>query len=230
MNTYFVTGIDTDIGKTIVCGLLARYLRSAGVNYITAKLVQTGCKNIAEDIATHRKIEGIALLPEDRNQATCPYIFKFPASPHLAAEMENREICADELKKSIDKLTSSYDCVLLEGAGGLMVPLTRSLMTADFVAAENYKLIVVSSGRLGSINHTLLTLEAAINRNIKIAGVIYNNYPNEHASIANDSKQVIAAWLKSKNIDAPVVESPLIKDLNNLPELDFSAIFRGVIQ
>ncbi|MDD5728854.1 MAG: ATP-dependent dethiobiotin synthetase BioD, partial [Victivallales bacterium] len=83
-NTYFIGGIDTDVGKTIVCGLLARYLRSAGISHISAKLVQTGCEDIADDIITHRKLEGIALLPEDRNQGTCPYIFKFPASPHLA--------------------------------------------------------------------------------------------------------------------------------------------------
>ena len=230
MKTYFVTGIDTDIGKSIVCGLLARYLRTTHIKYITAKLVQTGCEEIAEDLSTHRKLEGIALLPEDRQQATCPYIFKFPASPHLAAEMEDREISPEQIKSCIDNLTRQYECVLVEGAGGFMVPLTRQLLTCDFVAEEKYSLIIVSSGRLGSINHTLLTIEAAINRNVEIAGVVYNNYPHEHEAIASDSIKVIKSWMRSKNIDAPVIQSPLVKDLSDLPDIDFSEIFKGVLK
>jgi dethiobiotin synthetase len=226
MTTFFITGIDTDIGKSIVTGLLARFLRSSKVNYISAKLSQTGCHDIAEDIITHRKIEGIDLLPEDRAKETCPYTFKFPASPHLAAEMEGRVIDPAHIAKCVNKLAESYDCVLLEGAGGLMVPLTRNLLTADFVAEQNYSLIVVSSSRLGSINHTLLTLEAALNRNISIAGVIYNEYPQEDSAIAEDSKIIISDWLKSHNIDAPLIPSPHVKDLNNPPTIDFSGIFK----
>jgi len=226
MSTFFVTGIDTDIGKSIVTGLLARFLRSAKVNYISAKLVQTGCQDIADDIITHRKLEGIDLLPGDHANQTCPYTFKFPASPHLAAEMEGRAIDAEHIAECVNKLAQSYDCVLLEGAGGIMVPLTRDLLTADFIAEQNYSLIVVSSARLGSINHTLLTLEAALNRNIPIAGVIYNEYPQEHSAIAGDSKLIISEWLKSHKIDAPLIPSPHVKDLNNPPTVDFSGIFK----
>ncbi len=225
MKTFFVTGIDTDIGKSIVTGLLARFLRSAKVNYITAKLVQTGCHDIAEDIITHRKIEGIELLPEDHAKETCSYTFKFPASPHLAAEMEERIIDPKHIAECVNKLAKSYDCVLLEGAGGLMVPLTRDLLTADFVAEQKYSLIVVSSARLGSINHTLLTLEAALNRNIPIAGLIYNEYPQKNPAITEDSKIIISDWLKTHNIDAPLIVSPQVKDLNKPPTIDFSGIF-----
>ena len=228
MKTFFITGIDTDIGKSIVSGLLARFLRSKKINYITAKLVQTGCDDIAEDIITHRKIEGIEPLPEDINKQTCPYTFKFPASPHLAAEMENRLIDPKQIIECINKLEKSYDYVLLEGVGGLMVPLTRDLLTADFVAEQNYSLIVVSSSRLGSINHTLLTLEAALNRNIPIAGVVYNVYPQEHSAIAEDSKTIISDWLKSHNLNAPLIPSPQVKDFNNPPTIDFSGIFAQI--
>ncbi len=226
MNVFFITGIDTDIGKSIVSGLLARFLRTAKVNYITAKLVQTGCQDIVEDIITHRKLEGIDLLPEDLANETCPYTFKFPASPHLAAEMEGCEIDPKHITKCVNKLAQTYDRVLLEGAGGIMVPLTRNLLTADFIAEQNYSLIVVSSSRLGSINHTLLTLEAALNRNIHIAGVVYNEYPPEKSAIAEDSKLVISDWLKSHKIDAPLISSSQIKDLNNPPTIDFSGIFK----
>jgi len=226
MSVFFVTGIDTDIGKSIVCGLLARFLRSSKVNYISAKLIQTGCQDIAEDIITHRKLEGIELLPEDLAKETCSYTFKFPASPHLAAELEGKFIDPAQVAKCVNKLAESYDKVLLEGAGGIMVPLTRDLLTADFIAEQEYSLIVVSSSRLGSINHTLLTLEAALSRDIPIAGVIYNEYPQEKSVIAEDSKLVISNWLKSHNIDAPLIPSPQVKNFDNPPTIDFSGIFK----
>jgi len=226
MKTFFITGIDTDIGKSIITGLMARFLRSRNINYITAKLVQTGCQDIAEDIITHRKIEGIEALPADYAKETCPYTFKFPASPHLAAEMEDHVIDPGQIIECVNKLAKSHDCVLLEGVGGFMVPLTRDLLTADFVAKQNYSLIVVSSSRLGSINHTLLTLEAALNRNIPIAGIVYNEYPAEHSAIAEDSKTIIIDWLKSNNINAPLISSPQVKDFNNPPTIDFSGIFK----
>ena len=226
MKTFFVTGIDTDIGKSIVCGLLGRFLRSINANYISAKLIQTGCEEIAEDIVTHRKLEGIDLLPEDIAQETCSYTFKFPASPHLAAELEGKFIDPAQVAECVNKLAKAYDCVLLEGAGGLLVPLNRDLLTADFIAEQKYSLIVVSSSRLGSINHTLLTLEAALNRNIPIAGVVYNEYPSEKTEISEDSKSIISGWLKSHNIDAPLIPSPQVKDFNNPPTIDFGEIFK----
>lgn len=226
MNVFFITGIDTDIGKSIVTGMLARFLHSFKVNYITAKLVQTGCQDIAEDIATHRKLEGIELRDEDLAKETCPYTFQFPASPHLAAEMEGLKVVPGNIAKYVNKLAGSYDCVLLEGAGGLMVPLNRDLLTADFVAEQGYSLIVVSSSRLGSINHTLLTLEAALSRDIPVAGVIYNEYPPEKPEIADDSKLIISEWMKKHKITAPLIPSPEVKDLDKPPTIDFSGIFR----
>ena len=226
MNVFFITGIDTGVGKSIVTGLLARFLRSFKVNYITAKLVQTGCQDTAEDIAAHRKLEGIELLNEDIAKATCPYTFKFPASPHLAAEMDGCTIDPEYIAKCVNKLAGSYECVLLEGAGGLMVPLTRDLLTADFIAGQGYSVIVVSSSRLGSINHTLLTMEAALSRNIPVAGVIYNEYPPEKPAIAEDSKSIISEWMKKHKVTAPLIPSPEVKDLNNPPTIDFSGIFR----
>ncbi|MFA6716137.1 MAG: dethiobiotin synthase [Victivallales bacterium] len=226
MAVFFVTGIDTDIGKSVVTGLLARFLRCSGVNAITAKLVQTGCTGMSEDILTHRKLEDVEPRPEDYTGETCPYVFKFPASPHLAAEMEGINIYPEYIAACVEKLAETHDCVLLEGAGGLMVPLTRNLLTADFVAGQSWPLIVVCSGRLGSINHTFLTLEAAQRRNIPLAGIIYNEYPPEKPEISEDSKTVIKNYLKSNNINAPFVEAPSIGNLNNPPTADFGEIFQ----
>ncbi|MDD5598818.1 MAG: dethiobiotin synthase [Victivallaceae bacterium] len=226
---FFVTGIDTDIGKSVITGLLARFLRSSNVDCISAKLVQTGCTGMSEDILTHRKLEGAEPRPEDYTGETCPYMFKFPASPHLAAEMEGINIYPEYITACVNKLAKTHDCVLLEGAGGLMVPLTRNLLTADFVSEQGWPLIVVCSGRLGSINHSLLTLEAAQRRNIPLAGVVYNEYPPEKPEIGKDSKTVIKDYLKSNNINAPFIEAPAIEDLNNPPSADFGEIFRELL-
>jgi len=160
----FISGIDTDCGKTIVTGLLAKFLQKTGKKVITQKLVQTGCSEISEDIETHRKIMNIGLLEEDKNHLTCPYIFQFPASPHLSAKIENTEIDIDKILNSTNKLLEKFDIVLIEGAGGLLVPITSNYSTIDFIAKNKYPIILVSSSKLGSINHTLLSLELIKNK------------------------------------------------------------------
>ena len=98
----FVSGIDTDIGKSIATGYYAKYLMQQGYSVITQKMVQTGCQEISEDIVVHRKIQGIALTEEDRQGITCPYLFDYPCSPHMAARLQ--QTCIDE--KIIEKSTA----------------------------------------------------------------------------------------------------------------------------
>ena len=95
----FVSGIDTDIGKSIATGHYAKYLMQQGYSVITQKMVQTGCQDISTDIIVHRKIQGIALTEEDRQGITCPYLFDYPCSPHMAARLQ--QTCIDE--KTIEK-------------------------------------------------------------------------------------------------------------------------------
>ncbi|MFA7231796.1 MAG: dethiobiotin synthase [Victivallaceae bacterium] len=227
MAVYFITGIDTDTGKSYATGLLARYLLKLGKRVISQKLAQTGCQGISEDILLHRKLMGTELFSEDTAGLTCPYVFKFPASPHLAAELENKEINPQVITAATEKLQTVYDIVLLEGAGGLHVPLTRNYLTADYVQERGYPLLLVSSGRLGSINHTLLTLEAARNRGIRVAGIIYNLYPPADRTISMDSEKVMRAALKKYGFPEIIIEMPIVKTYAALPEIDFSPLFAG---
>ncbi|PRI66971.1 ATP-dependent dethiobiotin synthetase BioD, partial [Haemophilus influenzae] len=87
----FISGIDTDVGKTIATGIYAKKLMEQGCSVITQKMIQTGCKNIADDLLVHRKIQGIDLTEEDLQGETCPYVFEYPCSPHLAAKRESRK-------------------------------------------------------------------------------------------------------------------------------------------
>ena len=190
-----ITGIDTDIGKTVVTGLLARALSQQGESVITQKLVQTGCSGIAEDILRHREIMGIELLPEDNNGLTCPYVFQKPCSPHLAAELEQCVIDVEQITKASRTLAEHYDHVLVEGAGGLLVPLSRKMSFLDYLEKMHYPLILVSSPRLGSINHTLSALELAQKRGLQVTGIVYNCYVSEDAEIEADSRRVFAEAL-----------------------------------
>ena len=168
-NVYFVSGIDTDAGKSYATGFLAREWNKNGQRTITQKFIQTGNIGHSEDIDLHRRIMGIPFTEEDKEGLTMPEIFSYPASPHLASQLDNRPIDFGKIKRATEELSERYDFVLLEGAGGLMVPLTTELLTIDYIAQENYPLIFVTSGKLGSINHTLLSLEARSMRTAKTA-------------------------------------------------------------
>ena len=132
-NVYFVSGIDTDAGKSYATGYIARVWNAAGVRTVTQKFIQTGNTGMSEDILLHRKIMGCGILPEDEQRLTMPEIFSYPCSPHLASEIDGREIDFARIESATDTLSERYDAVLLEGAGGLMVPLTRDLLTIDYI-------------------------------------------------------------------------------------------------
>ena len=171
---YFVSGIDTCIGKTYTTGYLAKLWFEQGQNVITQKLIQTGNDDVSEDIEKHREIMGRGWFTEDESKLTMPEIFSYPASPHLATQIDGRDIDFEKIENATQQLADKFDVVLLEGAGGLMVPLTTELLTIDYLVEKNYPIILVSSGRLGSINHTLLSLEAIQQRGLNLFAMAYN--------------------------------------------------------
>lgn len=210
MNVSFVSGIDTDAGKTFATGYYAAQLQKQGCTVITQKMVQTGCKTISSDIEQHRRIMQMPLLPFDLDGTTCSYLFDFAASPHLAAQLAGTEIDVNRIDGDTLRLSQSFDRVLLEGAGGLFVPITPNLFIIDFIAQRKYPLILVSSARLGSINHTLLCFEACKTRGIELEGVFYNQYPQTNELIAADSRQVIQHWCKEWFPNAWFQDLPLL--------------------
>ena len=192
----FVSGIDTDVGKTVATGIYAKKLMEQGFSVITQKMIQTGCKNIADDLLVHRKIQGIDLTAEDLQDDTYPYLFEYPCSPHLAAKLEGREINEKIIEKSTALLAEKYDYVLLEGAGGLMVPYCDEATTLHYIQSNNYPLILVTSGKLGSINHTLLSLEACRSHGVPVLSVMYNGYPEYDSIISQETQGYLKGYLK----------------------------------
>ncbi|MBE2898637.1 ATP-dependent dethiobiotin synthetase BioD [Pasteurellaceae bacterium 20609_3] len=198
----FVSGIDTEVGKTIATGVYARKLAQQGVRVITQKMVQTGCERLSEDILTHRKVQGVALNEDDLSGLTCRFIYHYPCSPHLAAEMEERAIDLARITQDSQTLAQRYDVVLLEGAGGLAVPLNDTLTSLDYIQQHRYPLILVTSGKLGSINHTLLSLEVCRARQIPVHTLIYNRYPKKDALIERSSAAYLQTYLKKHHPQA----------------------------
>lgn len=208
MTTLCICGIDTNIGKSVVTGLLARFLHEQGHRVITQKPVQTGCDGQSEDILTHRRLMESGWLEEDEQRLTCPYNFTFPGSPHLAAKLAGQTINPDAITATTRLLEKKYEWVLIEGAGGLMVPFAENLLFIDYLEQQNYPLLLVTSPRLGSINHTLMSLELIRLRGLKLAGLVYNLYDNALRDIVEDSQQIFLTALAQNGYKDKMIVLP----------------------
>lgn len=192
---YFISGIDTDAGKSYVTGYLAARMMKDGQKVITQKFIQTGNTGFSEDIDLHRKLMGTGMLPEDLDHTTAPVIFSYPASAQLAARLDGREINLDAIDSATARLKERYDIVLIEGAGGLMVPVTDDFFTIDYVSSRRLPLMLVTNGVLGSINHTILSLEAVKARGIELVALLYNEHFDTDKVIAEDTKGFLRRYL-----------------------------------
>lgn len=208
---YFITGIGTDVGKSWATGWLAKKWMDEGKSVITQKFVQTGNETDSEDIDVHRRIMDIPYTTEDKLHLTAPEIFTYPCSPDLAAKIDGRELDLDLISSASDTLEKRYGTVLIEGAGGIMVPLKGEYLTIDYIRDNQLRTIVVTNGQLGSINHALLTLEALRRENVQLEGVIYNSYFDKDKTICDDTKEYLTQYLGRKFPEAWMVEMPAIR-------------------
>lgn len=204
----FITGIGTDVGKSYATGWLARAIAISGESVITQKFIQTGNLEMSEDIETHRRIMGIPLQTVDLTHITAPVIFTYPASPELAARIDGKEIDLDAISKATDVLSKQYQHVLIEGAGGLMVPITKSYLTIDYIKDHNIPLALVTNGRLGSISDTLLNLKVIKDFGLNLYAVIWNPYFDKDKKIAADTHDFLKLWLTENHPDTLLIDMP----------------------
>lgn len=206
--TIFISGIDTDAGKSYCTAWLARRFMDSGLSVATQKFIQTGNVGRSEDIELHRRLCGTGPLPEDADLTTAPLIFSYPASAQLAARLDNRDIDVSAIDRSRQLLASRYDVLLIEGAGGLMVPLTDDFFTIDYIATRQLPLALVSNGVLGSINHTVLSLEAIAARGLQLKYLLYNTHFDSDPVIAQDTREFIARYVAHHFPDAEMLIVP----------------------
>ena len=191
-NTLFVTGTDTSVGKTYVCARLLELLKIKGIQVGYQKWVASGIDaGLPEDVNLCLEAAGISPTPELVEQVV-PYYFRFPASPHLAAEMEDRVVEPEVIIENYQKLAARYKWLIVEGVGGIMVPLRRDLLLADLLALLQPRTLVVARSGLGTLNHTLLTLEALRKRNIPVLGIVFSDPEREEdESLVQDNMRTI---------------------------------------
>jgi dethiobiotin synthetase len=192
-NSIFITGTDTEVGKTVITGLLARTLSENGVNVITQKWVQTGCSGLSEDITEHMRFMDAGVSPAgEYGKDRVPYTFEFPASPHLAALLEKKSIDPVRIKESFMRLARDFEFVVVEGTGGLMVPINDEVMIVDIVEELDLPVLVVAENRLGAINQTVLTVEALKERGLRITGIVFNRLVEKgEETVLKDNPRII---------------------------------------
>jgi dethiobiotin synthetase len=214
----FVAGTDTGVGKTFITALLAKALVDQGVDVKVQKWVSTGNSNLSEDCVfiyellenkSDETIHGLQDITVSRSDVA-PYCLPFPASPHLAAERAGVTIETEVIRDAFIRLESSCEILIVEGVGGVLVPLSRAMLLADLVADLKLPTLVVARSGLGTLNHTLLTLEALRHRNIQIVGVLLNSQGGEDSFIVRDNQRTIAEMGQVEVFGVlPRVKSPL---------------------
>lgn len=172
-NSIFITGVDTDIGKTFVSVGLCLALENNGLKIGYFKPFQSGAINaIAPDVQELKKYTNDV-------KTLYSYLFKEEVSPHLAGVLNDIEVDIEKVKVDLINFKKENDYVVIEGAGGLYCPAVKGKLFADIITELNQEIIIVTTPDLGRINHTLMTIDCAKKRGIKIKGVIINKMPNE---------------------------------------------------
>lgn len=189
---FFITGTDTGVGKTLVaCGLAAAF-RDAGYKVGVMKPAESGCRNekgrLVPQDATFLKAASGSREPIER---ICPYRLGVPAAPSVAAAHASVRIRPDFLLRLCQDMGAVHDLMLVEGAGGLMVPLVSTYTYADLARELGLTVLVVVGNRLGAINHALLTLEHAPCLNLKVSGYFLNDTESESTPAAATNAETL---------------------------------------
>ena len=191
----FITGTDTDVGKTWVAAGLTATLRQRGVKAVYFKPVQSGCpveegRLIPTDARLACRVAGL----DEPLEVLTPVALRLPLAPGVAAAQAGVEVSLADIAASIRDLAGRYEFLVAEGAGGLYVPLIgMDFLVLDLIRWLGLPLAVVAKAGLGTINHTVLTVKAAQGAGIEVAGIILNRYPEKPGLAAETNPGVIAA-------------------------------------
>ena len=191
---FFVTGTDTGVGKTVVAGAIARCLLAAGRRVGVFKPLATGCRRTREGLVSE-DTEFLAHCSNSLNplEQINPVRYMAPLAPLVAAERAQRAVDWQQVQLGYENVTADNDLVVVEGIGGVMVPITKDYQVLDLMEDMALPVVVVASSRLGTINHTLLTIKACRDRKLKITGVVLNNYNADEASLAEETNPRVIA-------------------------------------
>lgn len=231
---FFITGTDTGVGKTVIAGALLLVIRSLGISVCGMKPIETGCmksENVVQKAES--RVKDTLLIPadgmflkeiadmDDSIDVITPIRFEKPLAPFPASEIEGIPVDIDKIKKAFKDLLKKYDLVVVEGIGGLLVPIKRDYFVLDLAKHFGLPIIIVSRPGLGTINHTLLTVNYAMKEGLNVAGIIINYSQSPEKTLAEETNPKVIRQI------SPV---PIIGIFPYLEDLGRSTIERAAVK
>jgi dethiobiotin synthetase len=213
-----VTGTDTGVGKTVIAGAIAFWFRQQGLRVAVCKPVATGCVRRREGLVSE-DAEFLAHCAEARHplDLICPQRYVEPLAPGVAAEREKRPVDWEAIDRAIWLMSQGSDVMVIEGVGGVLVPIDPKHMWIDLAACLRRPSVVVARAGLGTINHTLLTLSALRARQIAVAGVVINRYPTDTPPLAEETNpRAIEKWGRV-SVLSTVPEAQIPRRIHEMP-------------
>ncbi|MFH1730770.1 MAG: dethiobiotin synthase [Planctomycetota bacterium] len=201
----FVTATDTEAGKTAVASALAVLLRRRGRDVGVMKPFASGCSDADGELVS---ADGLCLARAagagDPHELICPIRLRHPLAPMAAAELAGQELDLSVVRAAIDRLAASHDCLIVEGIGGIMVPITPHYRVADFAAELKAPVLIVARAGLGTINHSLLTVDAVRSRGLDVAAVLLNSPVESAGGLAEETNRGVIARLSGVPVLGPL--------------------------
>lgn len=235
----FVTGTGTEVGKTVVAAVLARTLAAEGRTVAVFKPCVSGLADYppaagpksgpeghesAHELADHALLRlGAGSSQSDAEIA--PYRYDPPASPHLAAALAGEEIEPERLLAAARAAATGAEAIVCEGVGGLLVPLSPTYLVRDLAADLGYPLVVVASPGLGTINHTLLTVESARAAGLDVAAIVLTPWPDDPTEIERSNRDTIATLSGVEVLTLPPLD---LEDPDSWPQLPLMGRFPSI--
>jgi len=232
---FFITGTDTGVGKTIVTAALVKAAQSLGFRAVGMKPIETGCQKTVES-RQHTAYGNDFLIPADgmflRNMAGAkesldlitPVRFENPLAPMPASEREEIPVDMEKITNAFAALAYKYTVLIIEGIGGILVPITKDYSVLDMAKDFGLPVIVVTRPGLGMINHTLLTVNYALEEGLPVAGIIINYHQPAEGTIAEQTNPAVLATIcpvpilgifpHLKNIESDTIEEAALTNLN----------------
>ena len=215
MKGYFITGTDTDVGKTIATAVLGLLFQKKGMKVGVMKPVASGGREIegkhySEDAIYFKKVLSLT----ETLQTINPVCFEHPLAPKVAADQVGRELDLAAVQAAYTRIKGQKDVLLIEGVGGVMVPLRHDYLVLDMIKDFKFPVIIITRPNLGTINHTVLTTSILKQENIPIAGLIFNYMKKQQKGLAERTNPQEVQRIAN----VPVLgEIPFIEDVENIP-------------
>ena len=226
MNSFFVTGTDTDVGKTCVSAAIAKHLHDNNVDVGVMKPFASGYKTTTDSISSDVEILIKYSGAKDPIDLVNPYYFEIPTSPYDACKQLNLEIDISKVIESYKQLTSIHDVVIVEGIGGIMTPIFKNYFVSDLISDLQLESIIVTGSKIGTVNHLMLTYEHALQKKLKLKGLLVNQNVSDGYELSNLKHQIFGLtgnkvfgaipFQKSFNIDSYVKNFSNFVDISDL--------------